>query len=369
MPSTACPSASFSAISASCGWRLPQLLGAGPHLVGEQQLAARRRPQPAHRLQRALVGHREGPDLLDLVAPELHPQRVLLGRREDVDDAAADRELAALLHQVDPGVRRGGEPAHHVVELDLVADGELDRLEVGEAAHLRLEHRADRRDDHLDRAVRGVRAGVPQPPQHREPAADGVAAGREPLVRQGLPGRVVGDLGRVHQPAQRGHQVLGLTGGRRDREHGAPGVHEPLDHERAQRTRCGQVERRDGAAAGVGHRGGEGLVLQDQVGQAADTHEVLLVSRQHDGPLSTPARGWEGCGVPVYEVAPTPRSASLRSTQNSLPSGSARVTQPVPSPRIVAVVVEPGSHRATAAARPPRRGCGRWAAGRSACGS
>ena len=79
-----------------------ELGGAGAHVVGQQQLAARRRPQPRLGGDGALVGDGERPDLLDLVTPELHPQRVLLGRREDVDDAAADGELAATLDQVDP---------------------------------------------------------------------------------------------------------------------------------------------------------------------------------------------------------------------------------------------------------------------------
>ena len=133
------------------------------HLVGEQQLAARRRPQPCSAdLERALVGDREVADLLDLVAPELHPQRVLLGGREDVDDAAADRELAALLDQVDPGVRRVGEPSDDVVEVDLVARRAA-RPARGRRARLTCgcSTRADRRDDDLQRAVgRVVGAGV-----------------------------------------------------------------------------------------------------------------------------------------------------------------------------------------------------------------
>ena len=53
---------------------------------------------------RALVGDREHPHLADLVTPELHAHRVLGGRREDVEDAAADGELAALADHVDPRV-------------------------------------------------------------------------------------------------------------------------------------------------------------------------------------------------------------------------------------------------------------------------
>ena len=137
---------------AQLGVRGPELGGPAAYVVGEQQLAARRRPQPVELVEGALVGDRERADLLDVVAPELHPQRVLLGRREDVDDAAADGELAAPLDQVDPGVRRVGQPAYDVVEVGRVPDRELDRLEVAEPLHLRLQHRAHRRDDHATAA-------------------------------------------------------------------------------------------------------------------------------------------------------------------------------------------------------------------------
>ena len=124
--------------------RLAELGRATAYLVGEQQLAARRRPQPLDRFQGALVGDGEGADLVDLVAEELHPDGVFLGRREDVDDAAADGELAALLDQVDAGVRRAREPSYDVLELDLLPGRQLDRLEVGQALDLGLQHRADR---------------------------------------------------------------------------------------------------------------------------------------------------------------------------------------------------------------------------------
>ena len=161
MPSTAMPSAILSVSSSSCGCCSPSSAARAAYVVGEQQLAARRRPEPLDLLEGALVGDREGADLLDVVAPELHPERVLLGRREDVDDAAADGELAALLDQVDAGVRRVGEPAHDVVEVGAVSPGaQLDRLEVAQALDLRLQQRADRRDDDLERPVARVGAGV-----------------------------------------------------------------------------------------------------------------------------------------------------------------------------------------------------------------
>ena len=96
MPSTAMPSASLSSMSTAPGSCGDQLGRARAHRVGEQDLAARRRPQAVvGDLQAALVGDGEPADLLDVVAPELDPQRVVLGGREDVEDAAAHRELAA----------------------------------------------------------------------------------------------------------------------------------------------------------------------------------------------------------------------------------------------------------------------------------
>ena len=105
MPSTASPRLIGSSSSRELRVLAEQRGRPRPHVVGEQQLAARRRPQPVlGDLERALVGDLEVADLLDLVAPELHPQRVLLGRREDVEDAAAHGEVAAPLDQLGAGV-------------------------------------------------------------------------------------------------------------------------------------------------------------------------------------------------------------------------------------------------------------------------
>ena len=107
MPSTASPRLIGSSSSPSSGCSVEQLGRPRLHLGGQQQLPAGRRPQPVlGDLERALVGDLEVADLLDLVAPELHPQRVLLGRREDVEDAAAHREVAAPLDQLEPGRSR-----------------------------------------------------------------------------------------------------------------------------------------------------------------------------------------------------------------------------------------------------------------------
>ena len=220
-------------------------------------------------LERALVGDLEPAHLLDGVAPELDADRVLLGRREDVDDAAAHGELAALLHQLHPGVREVDQPAHDVVGVDLLALHERDRLEVAEPAHLRLQQRPDGCDDDLDGAGGGVvRGRVGQPPQDGDAAADGVGPGREPLVRQRLPRREQRDAVAVHHAAQRGHEVLGLAASGGDGEDRPAGAgREPGDDEGAQAGGRGEVEPVRALLRPV-EGAGEGGVGSDDVQQA-----------------------------------------------------------------------------------------------------
>ena len=121
MPSTAMPSEIFSQHVGDAGEPVGQRGGPGADGVGEQDLAAGRRPQAVlGDLERALVRDREPADLLDGVAPELDAQRVVLGRREHVEDAAPDGELAAALDHVGAGVRRGGERLDGLLQAGVV---------------------------------------------------------------------------------------------------------------------------------------------------------------------------------------------------------------------------------------------------------
>ena len=117
---------------------------------------------------------------------------MLLGRREDVDDAAADRELAAPLDQVDAVVGRCRQPAYDVLELDLVA-GSCRRTGSRSARPLTCGCSTDRTGattTRIGRRGRAVLARVDQPTQDGEPPTDGVGPRGQPLVRQRLPGRV-----------------------------------------------------------------------------------------------------------------------------------------------------------------------------------
>ena len=106
MPSTAMPGRHLVGELEQLRVGRAELRAATAYVVGQQQLAARRRPQSLHRLQGALVGDREGADLLDLVAPELHPQRVLLGRRR----RRRRCRRAPRTRRAAPPCRRGSTP-------------------------------------------------------------------------------------------------------------------------------------------------------------------------------------------------------------------------------------------------------------------
>ena len=160
MPSTAVPSASRSSRSSSSGCRVDSARARARTSSVSSSSRHGGRPEPGvGDLERALVDDLEVADLLDRVAPELEAHRVLLGGREHVEDAAAHGELAALVDQVGPRVRRTREPTDEVVHGDLVALPHGHRLEVAEAADDRLEHGADRRDDDAYGAVLGVAPG------------------------------------------------------------------------------------------------------------------------------------------------------------------------------------------------------------------
>jgi len=186
------------------------------NLVGEEQLAAGRGDDGREGLvERTLVGDGERPDLLDGVAEEVDPYRVLQGRREQVDDPAADAELAAALNEVDPHVRRVDKALRDVGDVIVLAGHQLHGHQVAQAGHLRLQHGPHRCDDHHRGRQRVV---AREAAEDCQPSSDGVGPGAESFVRQRLPGRVVGNLVRAEQGRQCGRGCLGLAERRGDQQ-------------------------------------------------------------------------------------------------------------------------------------------------------
>ncbi len=188
-------------------------------VVGEQQFAAGHRDErfDVDLGNRALVGDGEHPHLGHLVAPEFDADRMLGSGREDVKDAATNGELAALSDHVHPGVGQVHQPRDDGVELRLGAEGERDRLDVGQVGRHRLQQRPGRGDHHAQRRAEVFVVRVGQPPQQHHPRADRVDTRRQPLVRQRLPGREQRD-GVAKHAAQLGGQVVGFSPGRGDHE-------------------------------------------------------------------------------------------------------------------------------------------------------
>ena len=169
IPSTAWPCAILSSISISsgCSWdssnarvRTASVSSSSRH--GEATTSVN------VDVARALIGDGEVPDLLDLVAEEVDPDGVFLRRREHVDDATTDGELAPALDEVDPDVGGADQVGREPVEVVVLADGQPDRGQVRQALDLRLQHAPYRRDD--DPWCRLVGASG-QAAEHGQPAS------------------------------------------------------------------------------------------------------------------------------------------------------------------------------------------------------
>src|SRR5262249_39753411 len=81
--------------------------------------------------ERTLREGREGANALDLVAEELHAQRLPSRRGEDVDQSAANGHLSALLDAVDALVARADQALGEPVDAGVAAELELDRPRPG----------------------------------------------------------------------------------------------------------------------------------------------------------------------------------------------------------------------------------------------
>ena len=195
-----------------------------PHGVGELQFTAGRRPDRADALAvGALVGRVEFSDGVDLVTEELDAHRMWRGWGKDVDDAAAHRELATVHHQIDARVGVLNQSARHVVERQLLALREDERIDVAEPLDNGLDQRTHRHDKYADRSEHRIGvAGVREPAEYGHAARHGVGTGTEPLVGQRLPGLQLCDVVRVAAVPrpQRVHGVLGLAAGGHDQDDG-----------------------------------------------------------------------------------------------------------------------------------------------------
>ena len=186
------------------------------------------------RVQRALRERRERAHLLDLVAEELDADRLAAGRREDVDQAAAHRELPAVVDALDALVARERERLRQALDARLRADHDADRLRplvawwdpLGERRRRRPHETA--RGEHVERA-RPLADEVRRRGEPRLPAHAAARQERDPLGAQ-VPARRLGEVARV-----------GVLGRQRD-EPAAELLVERRDDERQRRVRDARAD-------------------------------------------------------------------------------------------------------------------------------
>ncbi len=153
--------------------------GAGAHLLGEKQFATGH-GEYGRDLQlrdRSLVGDGEVAHLADLVTPELDPHRMVGGGTENIQDAAAHRELPTAGHHVHPGVCELDQTGDQPIEFRLGTDGELHRLQIEQLGGHRLQQRAHRGHHHPQRHPHPGILRMGQPMQYLQPGTHGVDTG------------------------------------------------------------------------------------------------------------------------------------------------------------------------------------------------
>ena len=149
--------------------------------------------------------------------------------------------------------------------------------------------------------------------QHGEPTADRVRAGAEPLVRQRLPGRVVGDLVLAHQRAAGRGQGLGLPVGGGDQQHRPTGPallgrgRQRGGDQRPHGRRRGQVEGREGTRTRVTDSLGDDRVGGEQLDESRQGHGWSLSGVQEGSRATTafvvPIRRTSDTAEPVTRSA------------------------------------------------------------------
>ena len=218
-------------------------LGRGRDLdaVGLPQAALGERGEPAQRL--------------DLDVEQVDADGALLGRRVDVEQAAADRELPALLDLVDALVAGRDELLRGLVEVEQVADAQHEAVR----AQLRVRHLLGQRGgaDHDDRLL-GALGRVGQRVQRGDAQADEVRRRRQVRLVGDAAARVVADRPRRQPRLQVGGEIARGAVVADDDERRPPRV---LVGERGDDERPQRLADERGPAL-VGQLGGGGVVLE-----------------------------------------------------------------------------------------------------------
>ena len=285
--------------------------GALPHALHVHELARGENECGGDVVGAALFGDREPRQAVDLVAPQVDAHGFVVGTREDVDDRAAPRELAAVLDDGLAPVPEHDQPLTERIDVDDVADADADRVRGGRSGCELLQQRTHSR--HHDLRARGRLSQAPDGSHARPHGVDGRAHAFE---RQRLPGREVFD----RLDAEEVREVLGEFlchgAGRHRHDDGAPFVRLQQSRDR-------------GRARSLGHR-------QGGVSHARDRLESRFVrdafaeelQGQPGGSPATVRGGFDRAGVHrplnscIAASIPAVTMRSMASTATSIATSS-----------------------------------------------
>ena len=110
--------------------------------VVEQHLADRPQDEIVERAGRALGQRVEAAEALQRVAEEIEADRLRRASRKEIDDAAADRELARLAHRLGAAIAVVAQEALQPVERDAAAGAECQHAAVEQLARRHALHHA-----------------------------------------------------------------------------------------------------------------------------------------------------------------------------------------------------------------------------------
>ena len=297
----------------------------GGHLrqlaVLDGELGGRRDLDLGRLAERALGERREPAQRLDLDVEHVDAHGAVLGRRVDVEQAAAGRELAAVVDLVDALVARRDEVAHAVVEVEQVADAQRE----GVRAQARVGDLLGERDGGHDDDRRRGAAGFQERVQRRDAQADEMRRRREVRLVRDAAARVEAHPPRVQPRAQVAGEIARLAVVAGDDERRARGV---LVGERRQDVRP-QRRGRERAPAVARERRRAGVV-GEVVKEGAQGHRTGAATaggrgrRLSLGPRPTPPPGVRsGSRSPSTIASAAFAARSTRSATSALGSANA----------------------------------------------
>ena len=152
---------------------------------GQRNFAHRQALNPRNRQQRPLIGDRKFTHVVDFVAKEIHANRVVCQRREDIQNSTTHRNLATAGHHVDTLIPGLEQAAGRPQQVGTTAHRQSDGAGIRQVCGQRLQRGAHAGNHHQ------ARNSVPrvQFTQHRKTCAHRLARRAQTFVRQRLPGR------------------------------------------------------------------------------------------------------------------------------------------------------------------------------------